>query len=207
MDRRRARGQRNRQALIDAALALFDEQGFDATTTDQIAARAGVAPRTLFHHFPDKEEILFDQQSERLESAINVFRTTQGKSLAESLAAVARAIATAILDQGEVFPARARLYGQAPALRSRMLSINEKWIDKVTDEVAARYGVDARIDPRPRIAASIVNSTNRATIESWLARGCQDDLTEMIMAANELLRPTLDLIDATLTEGLSAHGT
>ena len=207
MDLRRVRGQRNRQALIDAALALFEQQGFEETTTDQIAARAGVAPRTLFHHFPDKEEILFDQQSERLEAAINVLRTMRDKSLAESLTAVAGAVATSILDQGEVFPARARMYGKAPALRSRMLSINEKWIDKVTDEVAARYGVDARTDPRPRIAASIVNSTNRATIEAWLARGCQDDLTEMIMTSVELLRPTLDRVVAELMEGLNAHGT
>lgn len=206
MDQRRARGQRNRQALIEAALTLFTEQGFDATTTDQIAARAGVSPRTLFHHFPDKEEILFDQQADRLESAISVFRTKRDEPLAEALFAVARAVATAILDQGEVFPARARMYGQFPALRSRMLAINEKWIDQVSTEVAERYGVDPRLDPRPRVAASIVNSTNRATIEAWLARGCADDLTDMILRSAELLRPSIDLIEQLLTKGTPAHG-
>jgi AcrR family transcriptional regulator len=198
VDQRRVRGQRNRRALIDAALGLFDSQGFDATTADQIAERAGVSTRTLFHHFPDKEAILFDQQADRLESAIQVLRTTGEESLYESLAALARAVAASILDQGDVFPARARMYGRFPSLRSRMLSINETWIDKVAEEIALRYGVDVCEDPRPRIAAAIVNSSNRATIEVWLDRGCRDELTEMIMASAALLRPTVELIETSL---------
>jgi AcrR family transcriptional regulator len=42
-----------------AALTLFDEQGFDATTTTAIAAQAGLTERTYFRHFPDKREVLF----------------------------------------------------------------------------------------------------------------------------------------------------
>lgn len=52
---------RSRDALIDAALALFAEHGFDATTTDQIAERAGVSPRTFFRYFPTKESVVFDR--------------------------------------------------------------------------------------------------------------------------------------------------
>lgn len=42
-----------------AALELFAEQGFEKTTADEIAARAGVTRRTFFRHFPDKREVLF----------------------------------------------------------------------------------------------------------------------------------------------------
>ena len=52
---------RSRGALIDAALALFAEHGFDATTTDQIAERGGVSPRTFFRYFPTKESVVFDR--------------------------------------------------------------------------------------------------------------------------------------------------
>ena len=52
---------RSREALIDAALALFAAHGFDATTADQIAERAGVSPRTFFRYFPTKESVVFDR--------------------------------------------------------------------------------------------------------------------------------------------------
>lgn len=47
-----------RERLVVAAVDLFAEQGYDATTVAQIAERAGVTKSTLFRHFPDKREIL-----------------------------------------------------------------------------------------------------------------------------------------------------
>jgi len=41
-----------------AAVDLFTEQGYDATTVAQIAERAGVTKSTFFRHFPDKRELL-----------------------------------------------------------------------------------------------------------------------------------------------------
>ena len=50
---------RTREALTDAALTLFARDGFDATTADRIAERAGVSPRTFFRYFPTKESVVF----------------------------------------------------------------------------------------------------------------------------------------------------
>jgi AcrR family transcriptional regulator len=54
-----ARWQPNaRERLVLAAVELYGEQGYDATTVTQIAERAGVTKSTFFRHFPDKREIL-----------------------------------------------------------------------------------------------------------------------------------------------------
>ncbi|WP_369188655.1 TetR/AcrR family transcriptional regulator [Streptomyces sp. R08] len=46
------------QRLVVAAVELFTEQGYDATTVTQIAERAGVTKSTFFRHFSDKRELL-----------------------------------------------------------------------------------------------------------------------------------------------------
>ena len=53
-----------RARLREAALDLYAEQGYDVTTTAQIAARAGLTERTYFRHFADKREVLFDGEQE-----------------------------------------------------------------------------------------------------------------------------------------------
>ncbi len=47
-----------RDRLYEAALALFREQGYEATTVDQITRQAGVAKGTFFNYFPTKDAVL-----------------------------------------------------------------------------------------------------------------------------------------------------
>ena len=51
-----------RGRLLQAAIELFTERGYDATTASEIAERAGLTKTTLFRHFADKREILFQGQ-------------------------------------------------------------------------------------------------------------------------------------------------
>jgi AcrR family transcriptional regulator len=53
--------------LMSAAIALFEEQGYEATTVAEIAERAGLTKRTFFRYFADKREVLFSggQELER----------------------------------------------------------------------------------------------------------------------------------------------
>ncbi len=48
---------RKRAAIVQAAAAQFRAQGFDATSMDKIALEAGVSKRTVYNHFPSKEEL------------------------------------------------------------------------------------------------------------------------------------------------------
>ena len=55
--------------LLRAAMELFAERGYDATTTAEIAERAGLTKTTLFRLFPDKREIVFQGQATFVELA------------------------------------------------------------------------------------------------------------------------------------------
>ena len=52
-----------RLRLLQAALELYEQRGFDQVTTAEIAARAGVTERTFYRHFADKREVLFDGEA------------------------------------------------------------------------------------------------------------------------------------------------
>jgi len=64
-DRRERRRQDTRERIIAAALELFRTQGYAATSVDAIAERADVARRTLFNHFPRKQDLLAAWAGER----------------------------------------------------------------------------------------------------------------------------------------------
>ncbi|HKV22124.1 MAG TPA: TetR family transcriptional regulator [Mycobacterium sp.] len=195
MDQRRVRGERNRGALIAAAVELFEANGYETTTVEQIAALAGVAPRTFFHHFASKEDILFDGYADRLQAATRRFRASSANSLWDALAEASAAVAEAITAQPEIFLVRARMYARHPALRATRLRINDDWIEQMTHEVAQRLGVDAHTDVRPRLAVTVVNGANRAAIDTWVADDGRGDLTVSMAEAVALLRPSIDEIE------------
>jgi TetR/AcrR family transcriptional regulator, regulator of autoinduction and epiphytic fitness len=72
LDGRVARSHRTRGAIVDALIALL-EDGQIQPTVEDIAARAGVAPRTVFQHYPDREALFVavsERRQPRLESML-----------------------------------------------------------------------------------------------------------------------------------------
>ena len=78
---------KTRERILEAALKLFTGQGFEATTTRDVAREAGIATGTLFNYFATKEEILACQAHEALDSARSDFerRAEEAASFDEAL--------------------------------------------------------------------------------------------------------------------------
>jgi AcrR family transcriptional regulator len=70
---RRERGKRRVAALLEAAVSLFAEKGYDAVTMTEVAARAGAPIGSLYQFFPGKETLadaVLDRHGERLDDAL-----------------------------------------------------------------------------------------------------------------------------------------
>ena len=71
---RERKKQRTREQIVDAAMRLFAERGYHATTIADIAAAADVAPRTFFSYFPSKEAVVFHDVDRDLDTLASALR-------------------------------------------------------------------------------------------------------------------------------------
>ncbi|WP_209645872.1 TetR/AcrR family transcriptional regulator [Kibdelosporangium banguiense] len=81
-----ARTARVRQEIIEAAMAVFAEAGYRATTMKEIARRVGLTDRAIVHHFPNKEELLLSVLAARESESEQLAPRSRGEALAGMLA-------------------------------------------------------------------------------------------------------------------------
>ena len=68
LGRRERKKEETRQRIVAAAIELFQRNGYEATTVDEISERADVAKGTFFNYYPRKESILDDVHEQQLEA-------------------------------------------------------------------------------------------------------------------------------------------
>ena len=155
---------KTRAAIQKEALRLFKEQGYEATTIEQIAAAAEVSPSTFFRYFPTKEDVvLYDLLDSFLLKAYRTQPANLGPIQAlraafhnvfDSLSAEDRAV------QEE----RAKLIFATQELRARMLDDLTTAMQQITKIIAARSGRRAD-DLAVRTYAGVIIGV---TISAWL---------------------------------------
>jgi AcrR family transcriptional regulator len=121
-DRKRAR---TRQALVDAAVELFERKGYDETTIADIAAAAEIGARTFFGYFASKEELLFPESDLRVRLTLDAIATREpDEGPVEVLLRALRMAGEANDDMVNPLAAlRVRLVRTIPAVRGRALQV------------------------------------------------------------------------------------
>ncbi|MFF4614505.1 TetR/AcrR family transcriptional regulator [Nonomuraea jabiensis] len=123
---RERKKQRTRRALIEAALRLFDEKGFDETTLAEIAAEADVSTRTFFSYFASKEDVVFYDSARKMELAVATLAArAPGESPGDALLRIVEESLTWLTTYEELTfedaELRIRLVLKEPTLRARAL--------------------------------------------------------------------------------------
>ncbi len=77
------RGDEMRELILDSASAIFNEKGFERSTTKEIAQRTGVSEGTLYNYFENKREILLSLVRRFADAASSLFRNDIGSDIRE----------------------------------------------------------------------------------------------------------------------------
>ncbi|KDN83241.1 TetR family transcriptional regulator [Kitasatospora cheerisanensis] len=170
---------KTRQALRREAFRLFEEQGWEATTVDQIAAAAEVSPSTFFRYFPTKEDLVLSDEYDPLMAAAIRSRPADEPFLTsarEVLVALVRRIDAQ--EHAELYQ-RMRLTAAVPSLRARMLDGTNQPTGMLLELLTERAGLDAPT-LELRITAAVVSATLTETSLYWADNGARGDLAELL---------------------------
>jgi AcrR family transcriptional regulator len=171
-----------RDRIRASALRLFREQGYDATTVEQIAAAAGVSHMTFFRYFPAKEDVaLSDGYDPLIASAIAQTPDTWSVALrvrtvlAEGLRLIYDTDRDTLFDQIKLIVA-------TPALRDRL------WADQIATQQLILQALGAgAADPhrgfetRVTVAACLAAATT--AILAWVESGGTAELPDLVERA------------------------
>ncbi len=184
-----ARWQPNaRERLEAAALALFTEQGYEATTVAQIAARADLTERTFFRHYADKREVLFGGEAVLEDLLVaEIAGLDPSVPAAEAVESAFATMARLIAGRGALPLERQRVIDSTQALRERELHKMDSLAVAVAAAIAAR-GVPSRA--ARALARAGVGATTSA-YEDWIAAGGTVDLEDLTRRAFADLRELL----------------
>jgi AcrR family transcriptional regulator len=177
--KRQARGEARIDQILLAAAACFGEQGYEATTTNGIAARAGISPGSLYQFFKNKEDVAHALATRYLEQLSEVqnesFTVTEDVALEQVVSSAVKAI----VDFNLAHPGFKALFARPDmpeSMREAAAPVNDRLHERVREMVAAL--IPALDDERLEVTVLVVLHTVKG-------------LLPPIVAATEPMRSTL----------------
>ena len=180
-----------RAEIGGAAMRLFLEQGFEATTMEQIAHEAGISRRSLFRYFGTKEDIVLGNL---VESGLAVRDALEARPASEPPWEALRAALEALTLDPEYSPERTlkiskMLYG-TPSLRAGHLEKRLRWQELLVPNIRMRLGAEAGDAPDPRAQAIVACALTCLDVagEIWTRRNGEGDLGQLFDEAVAAVR-------------------
>jgi len=186
LDWRQRKKNATRDRLRASALRLFSEQGYDATTVEQIAAAAGVSHMTFFRYFPAKEDVaLSDSYDPLIAEALR--QTPAAWSLTRRIRTVLVQGLRQVYDTDrDALFAQNKLIISTPALRERL------WAQQVVTQQLILQALSAgQDDPHPsfqdRVTVAACLAAATTAILTWIETGGTPELPDLIEQAFDTL--------------------
>ncbi|MFB9185879.1 TetR family transcriptional regulator [Dactylosporangium sucinum] len=147
MTLRERKRERTRQAVVDAAVELFERDGYERTTVADIAAAAEIGTRTFFSYFPTKEDVLFPEGDARIAAAVHAIATrAPHEGPAEVLLRALRIVGADSDDLTSRLAAlRLRFIMEVPSVRGHALQVQADAQLQIATHLAAAF--PDRLDP------------------------------------------------------------
>jgi AcrR family transcriptional regulator len=178
-----------RNAIWDAATDLFAEKGYDETTVDDIALKAGISRRSFFRYFSSKSDLMGYGIVGYGAQLIEAIEACPREC---SLSEVFRRTVLQVARQCAAHPRTRRIMGIAvkyPAAKEAHLSRTPELQERVEAAIARRYGTRSGGDLTPRIVTQMILAVLSLIFMQWFERGDEDisETAEQILGALELL--------------------
>ena len=183
---RRGRPGHSLDSLLDIAVAVFNERGYDATSMDELAARLGITKSAIYHHVPSKVELLrlaLDRALDALFAVTAEPGATSGPAI-DRLEHVVRGSVGVLTEQLPFVTLLLRVRGNSPVEEAALRRRRE--FDRiVTDLVgAAEEEGDVRPDVDPAVTSRLLFGTVNSLTEWYRPDGglSADDLADALVA-------------------------
>ncbi|WP_433332184.1 TetR family transcriptional regulator [Spirillospora sp. CA-294931] len=187
-----------RQALTDAALTLFEKQGYEETTVEQIAASVPVSRRTFHRYFGSKEEVVLAHEDRVFDELLDAF---ESRPAGESALTALRHALVGLLttDEGIGDFGRTQRVQMLIFSNPSLLAANTYRYHRREQELARCVALRAGLDPgsrdlRPRLIAAQSMSALRVALTEWIT-GTDLAVSECVNLLNEALDLTATGLD------------
>jgi AcrR family transcriptional regulator len=189
---RERKKQQTRERVRREAYRLFTEQGYEATTIDQIAEAAEISPSTFFRYFPTKEDVVIqDEYDPALAEALR--SRPAGEPIIDAILHALKGPLGKLLEQDrEELLLRTRISFTDPAIRARAVAEQERSEQALAAVIAERSGRKAG-DLDVKCAAAAIIAVFTTLVRHWVDRDGKDDLADLYQRHLPLLSRGLDL--------------